>query len=118
MSYDLAVWEGPAPTNDAEALEVCGELMDRMQQGTSEPPTERIREYVAALLARWPDITEDDGEDSPWTDGPLINNAFGSAIYFSMVWSQAAEASAYAATLAAQHGLVCFDPQFESVRSR
>lgn len=46
----------------------------------------------------------------------LIGNAFGNAIYFAMVWSQAEEASEFAARLADQHALVCFDPQLETLR--
>ena len=116
MSYDLAVWEGDRPVTDADALTVYQQVMDRME--AAEPPTGRIRAYVSALLDRWPDITEDEGEDSPWADGPMMDNAFGSAIYFSMMWSRAEEASAWAAQLAGEHGLICFDPQTETLRPR
>ena len=111
MSFDLAVWEGDRPPSDAAAAEIYEQFMDRLEAGDHEPPTERIRAYVSALLDRWPDIDEDGGEDSPWADGPLIGNAFGSVIYFAMVWSRADEASEYASRVAEQHGLVCFDPQ-------
>jgi hypothetical protein len=37
-------------------------------------------------------------------------------MYFPMVYSQADEASTYAATLAWAHGLVCFDPQLDQIR--
>lgn len=91
--------------------------MDRREEdGDEQPPSERIRAYVDALLSRRPDLTDDDSADSPWSDGPLINNAFGSAIYFGMVWSRAEEASEYAARLVEQHGLVCYDPQLEALR--
>jgi hypothetical protein len=113
MSFDLAVWEGERPVSDAHAAATFERLMDRMEAGDHEPPTERISAYVSALLDRWPDIDDDGGEDSPWADGPLIGNALGSSIYFAMVWSRAEEASAYAAQVAEEHGLVCFDPQSE-----
>lgn len=117
MSYDLAVWVGLRPQSDAEASAVYERLMDRMDAGEPDAePSPEIRAYVAALLERWPDITEDEGEDSPWADGPLIGNAFEEAIYFSMVWSRAEEASDFASRLAAEHGLVCYDPQAESLR--
>lgn len=116
MSFDLAVWEGDRPASDAAAAEIYEQLMDRLEAGDQGPPTERIRAYVSALLDRWPDIDEDGGEDSPWADGPLIGNAFGSVIYFAMVWSRAEEASEYAARVAEQHGLVCFDPQSKCLR--
>lgn len=117
MSFDLAVLEGPRPSSDEAAAIEFGLMMDRMETAAGAvEPTRRIRAYVDALLAHWPDITTDAGEDSPWADGPLIGNAFGDAIYFSMVWSQAEEASAFAARMANEHGLVCYDPQAERLR--
>jgi len=118
MSYDLAVWVGDRPRSDADASQRYAAIMDRMENadGDPEPVSDRIRAYVDALLARWPAITEDDGVDSPWADGPMIDNAFGDCIYFSMVWSRAEEASAFAARTAADHGLVCYDPQAETLR--
>jgi hypothetical protein len=50
-------------------------------------------------------------ESSPWSTSPLMDEAIGSVIYFPMVWSMAEEASAFAAELAQQHGLVCYGPQ-------
>ncbi len=129
MSYDLAVWDGSAPTSDADALAIYQRLInewhhrdiDRLEdfqrrsrgETTETSPTSAIAEYVDALLSRWPDITHPDGEDSPWSDGPLMNNAAGPLFYFGMVFSRAEDTVAYAASLAEQHGLVCFDPQRE-----
>ena len=91
--------------------------MERMEVGEPDvEPSPAIRAYVEALLRRWPDITDDADEDSPWADGPLMANAAGDAIYFSMVWSRAEEASAFASRLAEEHGLVCYDPQSETLR--
>jgi hypothetical protein len=45
--------------------------------------------------------------------GPLISEALGDAIYFGISWSRADEAAAFAARVAAEHGLVCYDPQSE-----
>jgi hypothetical protein len=111
MSYDLAVWEGARPKSAREAklhFEALASAHDRAA------PSPAIARYVKALLARWPDIDEDD--ESPWSDAPLMNNARGSMIYFGMVYSRAGEASAFAADLAQKHGLVCFDPQTEELR--
>lgn len=108
MSYDLAVWEGERPSDDADATVQYEALMARMDQDES-PPTPRIRAFVEALLERWPDI--DDDEASPWADSPVMGNAVGPIVYFAMVFSRAEEASAYAAQLAHAHGLVCYDPQ-------
>jgi hypothetical protein len=116
MSYDLAVWEGERPASDEEAAAAFEELMDALEAGDFDPPTPRIQAYVAALLARYPDLTTDDGADSPWATGPLLAEAFGTAIYFPISWSGAEEVSAFAAQVAADHGLVCYDPQTETLR--
>lgn len=118
MSYDLAVWDGERPADDKAAERVFNDLYDRlMETGTDEPPTERIREYVAGLLERWCDLAEDDDDTSPWSTGPLLGEARGSLIYFPMRWSTAEEASGFAADLARSMDLVCFDPQLNKLRS-
>lgn len=121
MSYDLAVWQGERPANDAEARVIFEQLCDTYLEGDSdEEPTAAIAAYVGALLERWPDLGDDDDDDAdddcPWADGPLIGNARGPFIYFAMVWSMAEEASSFAALLASRHGLVCFDPQSGQLR--
>lgn len=118
MTYDLAVWEGPRPADDVEAGAAFQQLYAQYIGDAvgDVPPTARIRGYVEALLDRWIDLTEDDDDLSPWADGPLIDNAQGPIVYFSMVWSRCEEVSAQAAQLAADHGLNCFDPQLDRSR--
>jgi hypothetical protein len=116
MSVDLAVWDGPQPASDKEALKIFEQLYERyVERRDDAPPTERIAAYVDALLARYPDITEveEDAEDTtPWNTGPLINEAAGPFIYFGMVTNSVAEeAHAYAVATARSMGLVYFDPQ-------
>lgn len=116
MSIDLAVWEGPEPVSDDEAVHSFEELYGRHVEAEDDtPPTERIAAYVGALLDRYPDVTELDDDvvdDSPWADGPLINDAIGPFMYFSMVTNEAAEdAWAHAVSTARSAGLVGFDPQ-------
>jgi hypothetical protein len=119
MSYDLAVWEGQRPADDEAGTKFYTEQIIPRLEGYDPkdptPPTLRIRAYVEALLKRWPDIQADD-DGSPWSTSPLIGEAVGWFIYFSMVFSMADEASAFAADLAQQHGLVCYDPQLERLR--
>jgi hypothetical protein len=118
MSYDLAVWEGDRPEDDAVAAQCFSDLYDRyIDSEEQHPPTESIARYVAALLDRWPDLTQDEDDISPWSTGPLIGEACGPLIYFPMRYSMAEEASAYAAHVASSMGLVCFDPQERRLRS-
>lgn len=118
MSYDLAVWEGERPADDAAAGQRFTDLYDKYidADGPDVPPTKQIAAYVAALLERWPDLTEDEDDISPWSTGPLIGEASGPLIYFPMRWSMAEEASAYAAEVASSMGLNCYDPQARCLR--
>ncbi|WP_369394812.1 hypothetical protein AB5J72_50520 [Streptomyces sp. CG1] len=117
MTYDLAVWEGERPEDDKAAGEFFTDLYNCYIDGELDhPPTERIAAYVAALLERWCDITEDEEDTSPWSTGPLIDEASGPLIYFAMRWSMAEEASAFAADLADSMGLICFDVQLDRLR--
>ncbi|MFE3074387.1 hypothetical protein [Streptomyces sp. NPDC059247] len=119
MSYDLAVWEGERPADDAAAgqcfTDLYGKYIDT--DGPDVDPTKQIAAYVAELLEQWPDLTEDEDGISPWSPGPLIGEASGPLIYFPMRWSIAQEASAYAAGVASSMGLNCYAPQARCLRS-
>src|SRR5690349_1891662 len=108
----MAVWEGPTPASDADASQTFDGLYDRyIESDTDVPPSERITQYVHALVERYPDLDDLDDDavdDSPWADSPLIGNARGPFIYFSMVTNEAAnEAFRHAVTTARSMGLVC-----------
>jgi hypothetical protein len=118
VSIDLAVWEGPAPPSDKQALQEFLALYDRyIESDDQTPPTAAIAEYVAVLLSRYPDLTTlDDAsiDESPWSDGPLIDNAVGPFMYFGFVRNAALEpAWTFAVETGRSMGLVCFDPQSE-----
>jgi hypothetical protein len=118
MSYDLAVWEGDRPANDVDAAAEFGRLHDRfMASDDAVQPTVRIVGYINALLDRYPDIGTAAGADSPWSTAPLLGEASGPLVYFPMVWSRCTEVSAWAAGVAEAHGLNCFDPQREQLRT-
>ena len=60
MSVDLAIWEGPRPVDDADAVatfdRLCEEFLD---QGTGARPTDAITDYVMTLLGRYPDLPDE-----------------------------------------------------------
>ncbi|WP_405681790.1 hypothetical protein [Streptomyces sp. NBC_00057] len=113
MSYDLAVWHGERPRDD-EASAVFDELYDRYfdSEDVIAEPSPRIEAYVEALVERYPD----DVAGSPWASPPVIDEASGPIVYLLMSYSRAEEVSEYAAALAREHGLVCYDPQGETLR--
>ncbi|NWF27984.1 hypothetical protein HW130_17210 [Streptomyces sp. PKU-EA00015] len=116
MSYDLAVWDGEPPLDDRRAGSVYDELYERYLESDDVvvPPTQRIVAYVEALVEQYPDGI--DG-NVVWTSPPVIDEASGPIVYLLMSYSKAGEVSEYAASLARDHGLVCYDPQDESLRS-
>jgi hypothetical protein len=77
------------------------------------PPEPRIVAYVEALVARYPD---DADRSVVWASPPVIDEASGPIVYLVISYSEAEVVSEYAAALAREHGLVCFDPQEECVR--
>jgi hypothetical protein len=73
---------------------------------------------VQALLDRYPDIDTDAGGESPWSTGPLMDEASGPLVYFPMVWSRCEETSQWAVDLAEESGLNCYDPQWNQLRTQ
>lgn len=113
MSYDVAVWEGKAPSSDPAALDVYESLWRRYER-VREPPSERLVEFVHALTSRYPDLTdvpEELVDDSPWADGPLVGSVIGGLLYMSLVPAMADDVLPFIADTARARGLVCFDPQ-------
>ncbi|MEH0929384.1 hypothetical protein [Micromonospora sp. CPCC 205558] len=115
MSYDLAVWEGDMPAGDEAAGKVYGALYQQYFEYEELSPTPRIRAYVDAVAERWPDLYGHDAELYPLSNG-LIDEASGPMLYFTIPFNRANEVSAAAAQMAADHGLVCYDPQWEHLR--
>lgn len=115
MSYDLAVWDGERPLDDDAAGSAFDELYERYLESeeAAVPPSPRIEAYVNALIERYPE----DGRDSPWASPPVMDEASGPIVYLLTSYSRAEEVSEYAASLAREYGLICYDPQGETLRS-
>ncbi|WP_328471690.1 hypothetical protein [Streptomyces sp. NBC_00448] len=114
MSYDLAVWDGDRPFDNRAASSTYDDLYERFLESDDvvAPPMPRIVAYVEALVARYPD----DDHSVVWASPPVIEEASGPIVYLLMSYGKAEEVSGYAAELASEHGLVCFDPQGECLR--
>lgn len=117
MSYDLAVWVGPPPTSPEEADAEFARRMDAMEAALEEPAAvdSQIREFVEAVLERYPELDDDSDDESPWASAPLIDEAVGDVIYFSLTFSGARYARDVIADIAFSLDLVCYDPQLEQV---
>ena len=112
MSVDLAVWEGPRPATDTEASATFVDLCRRYLDEPRTPPSKRIADYVSAVLARYPDLTDEGDDDVPWGSGPLLGNASGPILYIDMKLNDVVEEGwRFCVETAGAHGLVAFDPQ-------
>jgi hypothetical protein len=116
VSNVVVAWEGERPATQEAAIRIYDELMDRYfgvpdfeaPEPPQQPLTPAIASLLEALLARWPDITEPGGENSPWADGPILNNAVRPIVRFSIIASMLKEVVSEVVREASIHGLVCF----------
>ncbi|CAI9408375.1 hypothetical protein [Nocardioides sp. T2.26MG-1] len=120
MSYDLAIWEGPKPGSQSEAIAEYERRMDAMEAalddpGGPAPATPAIRAFIDAALTRFPELDDESGPECPWAASPLDGDAVGAMIYFPMTFSGAEFARDPLAEIADSLGLVCFDPQIEQL---
>ncbi|MEU7145016.1 hypothetical protein ABZ942_36625 [Nocardia sp. NPDC046473] len=112
MSFDMLVWEGERPDNDADLHNVLDSL-SRYREGRvvrnerPDPPSPKIADFVQALLRRWRDCGE---EGSPWSCGGT-GDADGSSLNIYIRWGREDEVAPFVAGLAKVHGLVCYDQQ-------
>jgi len=110
VGYQLLVWDGPRPEDDATAGIVCGEMMRQYFVGAGFEPTPPIRAFVEALTDRWPEDQEHFGsDDSPWKFPPLLDEASGPALFLNLRFGVGERAAFVMAEMAADQGLVTFD---------
>jgi len=108
MSYYIGIWEGPPPLSNAHA---GSEFERRMAVRSQAPPSPGVLRLVDELLAIHPDIDRPEGEESPWSDGPLLNCVDGSAVFIPIRQDRVGEVAALVEQRARRLRLVAFDPQ-------
>jgi len=115
VSYDIVVWVGDAPANDAAALAVFARhaaAMEAAIEGDLEAePDPRLIAFAAALHGLYPDPEDD---DTPWAAGPP-DDIVGDALFVAMRPSRADTAIPAIVETVEAHGLVGFDPQSETL---
>jgi hypothetical protein len=112
MSYEVAVWEGPAPLSNAHAASEWERLSGRRDHAA---PSAAIANFVDALVAVHPDLDRPGGEDSPWSDGPLLAHADGPLIRFGLKPELVDDALELVERVASEQRLVAYDPQMSQL---
>ena len=77
-------------------------------------PDPKLQAFVAALLERYPDLSEENPE-AVWAAGPLQDEVVGSFLNVAVAWKRSDEVWAFFRETARIHGLVCYDPQSERI---
>jgi hypothetical protein len=110
MGYQLVVWEGERPADDAAGEEAFQEICRRYLVDEPVPPTPAILAFVEELTELWTDDTDDPAwERSPWKFPPVLESASGPALYLNMTLRMGPDAARLIADLAERRGLVTFD---------
>ena len=118
MSYDVAIWDGEQPKSDDDALEVFEQMAAVYDAETDETPSAALLLFIRDLTDRYPDLTtlpDNEVDDSPWADGPLVNNVTGRFLYLALAFAKTEEVLGFIAETARKYDLVCFDPQTETL---
>jgi hypothetical protein len=122
MTYDVAVWVGAIPSSPQAADEEFERRMDQLEEADGDlTPAPELLAYVEAALALYPALddapegAEGSDDDCPWASAPLADEIVGDTLYFPLTWTGAEYARDPLAELAASMGLVCYDPQEETL---
>ncbi|GAA4365073.1 hypothetical protein GCM10023088_10070 [Actinomadura verrucosospora] len=106
MSFDLAFWfQWPAPTVE-EAAKIYDQLSDEIQGAVEEGPS--IRGFYHEVTSIYPDINEDNMEESVWSSALYVTDE---CLIAAIAWSRSEEVSSVLIDLAVKHRLVAYDPQ-------
>lgn len=110
MSYDMAFWQETQEIDAAGAYQ----KYDAMTDGESGVSTESagVKDFCAAVLKSYPDLTVENAETSPWTSAVYCN---GECVIVTIAWSRKNELVDALISLAQRHSLLAYDPQKEEV---
>ena len=113
MSFDLGVWYSPRSLDATAAGLVYHALAEGVELPGDAPvaASPRVPAFITALGHRYPDLdTLDDAEvdRSPWAGGFEVSECHA---LLSLRWTAPDEVVLTITALAADHGLVLYDPQ-------
>ncbi|MBZ4318378.1 hypothetical protein [Streptomyces huiliensis] len=110
MSFDLGFWWERQPISPAEAARKYGAMAEGGMGIAGEHGM--LGTFYAQLTSRFPDLTEDNFEDSPWSS-PLYRTR--ECVIASISRPRQSEIFETLLGIAADCGITCYDPQFGKV---
>jgi hypothetical protein len=117
MSYSFDITAEPIPEDESKAWEEVEKLRAREDSLSRDrdSPGEQFLPLYQKLTARYPCIMTDEGEDSPWADGPLLRNFGKLHTILAISYSRVADALPVIIEIATEMGFTLFDPQDEKI---
>ena len=114
MSWTIEIVCVPVPDDPEEAWAFLEDLRDEAaEREYGAPPSPELEDLYRRLAARYPCITED--PESPWSDGPLINNFGDKIATLGFVKSGMTEALPFVIATATGMGFTVFDAGDEAI---
>jgi len=116
VPYDVAIWAGPPPLNDASAEEEFERRIEILEDGDQRSPASPALEaFLDELLSLLPRLGGANDGASPWNTGPEPGDISGDFAYLTMTFPGARAALDTIIEVARRHRVVCFDPQLAAV---
>jgi hypothetical protein len=112
VSYDLVVWRGPRPNDAVEAARFYEAHMRAVEDGEA-PPSRAIQSFLDEVTDRIP-AERDPLVGSAWA-GSAWDDAVGDVAILTFRPDRAGVVLDVCGRVAAEHGLVCYDPQTGSL---
>ena len=112
MSFDLGVWDKQLGTTADIYLKLCE------SQLTPEGSSQALNDFYEELTRRWPEldtIPEDRVGDFDYCPWSCAIDRSGMHVIASCVWPKAQDVAVYVGKLAAERGLVLYDPQGDDI---
>jgi len=121
MSYNVYLLVGQLPPNDGEVWEKIGQLQESYYGDEREMAPELVALHTT-LTAKYPCLSslslsgDHEGmENSPWADGPMLNNFKHEMGMLAMTFSQLDEVMPFVVSSANKHGVAVADQQLEMI---
>jgi hypothetical protein len=114
MSWVIEITHVPVASVDEDAWEQLETLREEEEAHEyGEPPSEPLRRLYDRLTLKFPCIMED--PNSPWADGPLINDFGDKLATVGVIVSRMEEALPFVIETATDMGFTVFDAGAEEI---
>ena len=116
MSYTIDITKEPVPDDEAQAWTELEELRlaEELNEAGEKPGPHFVPLYEK-LVGIYPCITTPEGEDSPWSDGPLQGNFGATHTILGISFSKVETALPVILKTATAMGFTVFDAQDEKI---